>query len=204
MQSEVVQLIDKCIKETWLYDISRDYHNFFLLKEDTLKNAFYYHLRRRLGDGFFEQNHLRIFTEYQYGSERIDLVIAQLNEKSEEGGHLQNKVNNLVAAIEMKYKGSTSDIPFLQDVQKVLRFIKEDPAGSCQVYLAFIQEVEFYDWTVEHSWLSIREQKQTRGRLTELTHFWGSEIDKPRWNVRSYNGLNSALNTAPSLMAIVK
>lgn len=42
------EVIDRVIKEVWVLNISKDYKSFFLLKEDTLKNALYYHLRTRL------------------------------------------------------------------------------------------------------------------------------------------------------------
>lgn len=57
------EVIDRVIKEVWILNISKDYKSFYLLKEDTLKNALYYHLWTRL-QHFFEQNTVRIYTEY--------------------------------------------------------------------------------------------------------------------------------------------
>ena len=83
-------IIDKVIKELWISDIAADYEAHRLLKEDCLKNCFYYHLRRRLGDDFLEANNLQIFTEFNDGplhstGKRADIteLIASYNEDHE-------------------------------------------------------------------------------------------------------------------------
>jgi hypothetical protein len=45
---KVLKIIDRAIRNTWLDKISKDHKSFYLLKEDTLKNALYYHLRTEL------------------------------------------------------------------------------------------------------------------------------------------------------------
>ena len=54
------EIIDKEIKLLWKEDVSADYDACRLLKEDCLKNCFYYHLRRRLGDEFLDENNLEV------------------------------------------------------------------------------------------------------------------------------------------------
>ncbi|MDA8221818.1 MAG: hypothetical protein M0Z35_08950 [Desulfitobacterium hafniense] len=92
---DVLDTIDRAIKLVWKEDILRDYNNDFILKEDTLKNAFYYHLRARLGDDFLREHNFRIFSEYYLkNNERADLAIAMLKPEEETAGqeyHL-NKV----------------------------------------------------------------------------------------------------------------
>ena len=48
ISENVMKEIDHTIKEIWLNNIAKDYSNHFLLKEDSLKCCFYYHLRRKL------------------------------------------------------------------------------------------------------------------------------------------------------------
>ena len=117
---KIVETIDKEIKELWVQDISTDYDTYRLLKEDCLKNCFYYHLRRRLGDDFLEENRLQIFTEFNDGplhgtGKRADIAIVKLKEPGEEGytSHLRNYIEDVIAIIELKHKngfGTTEDI----------------------------------------------------------------------------------------------
>ena len=44
----IIQVIDEAIVSIWEHEIKADYENGWLLKEDTLKNALYFHLRNRL------------------------------------------------------------------------------------------------------------------------------------------------------------
>ncbi|WP_270578858.1 hypothetical protein [Caldibacillus thermoamylovorans] len=56
MTRNLIEKIDSVIKKLWLEDLVIDYAKNFLLKEDSLKNAFYYHLRTRLGRDFLIEN----------------------------------------------------------------------------------------------------------------------------------------------------
>lgn len=60
--TEIMQIIDEAIKSVWVNEIRNDYENKRLLKEDTLKNAMYFHLRNRIG-WLCDECDLRIFTE---------------------------------------------------------------------------------------------------------------------------------------------
>lgn len=62
--SEFSQILSDAITAIWEKEIKEDYINGWLLKEDTLKNALYYHLRNRLG-ALLDENNIRIFTEYR-------------------------------------------------------------------------------------------------------------------------------------------
>jgi hypothetical protein len=48
----ILTTIDRAIKEAWIHNVKTDYMNSYLLREDSLKNAFYYHLRTKLTDHF--------------------------------------------------------------------------------------------------------------------------------------------------------
>lgn len=79
----VIEKIDRTIKELWKQDILKDCNSHFAYHEDTLKNAFYYHLRRRLGDGYLIRHRLRIFTEYYLSdNNRADIAIVKLKPKA--------------------------------------------------------------------------------------------------------------------------
>ena len=58
---EIIRIIDREIKQLWKTDIEQDYANCMLLKEDSLKNAFYHHLRTRLTDDFLIKNQIVLF-----------------------------------------------------------------------------------------------------------------------------------------------
>lgn len=191
--------IDMAIKMVWKEDILRDYNNDFILKEDSLKNSFYHHLRNRLSDGFMTQNKIRIFTEYYLkNEERADLAIVQLKSKNEmgnDGYYLKDRVEEILAVIELKYKddGCGPD-PFLKDVEKVRKYIRLRSFQQCQFYLGFIHETDYS--VQETSWLSKRQQESwANGRLTELSAFTETESGKFDVKIISYNKLNSEFNS---------
>jgi phage gp46-like protein len=47
---QMQEIIDRTIKEVWTEKIPYDYQSNYLLMEDSLKNALYFHLRTRLGN----------------------------------------------------------------------------------------------------------------------------------------------------------
>lgn len=182
------EIIDHAIKEIWCNNIKYDYVNYNLLKEDTLKNSFYFHLRNRLTERFLEENRLKIYTEYYHKGLRADLVVVQLCEEPGYNGHLRNDVENILAVVEMKYKFGTNDDPFKQDVVKVKNYINNLDYKSCLYYLAFIHEVEKPN--KGFSWLTQRDLKWAEGKVTELNGYFIEENDDPIFQVVSYNGLN--------------
>ena len=66
MDKEVLDTIHRRIKYIWEEKIKEDYDDGWLLGEDTLKNALYYHMRKELSV-LFTENNLRIFTEFTDG-----------------------------------------------------------------------------------------------------------------------------------------
>ncbi|MFF2483763.1 hypothetical protein [Paenibacillus sp. NPDC058071] len=183
--------IDRAIKEAWINNIRADYSNYFLLLEDSLKNAFYSHLRSRLSDTFLLENKIRIFTEMNNGyEERIDIAIVRINDIEED--HLANRVVEYLAVIELKYKAKYTTItPFLDDIQKMRRYLKRKGMQDCQYYLGFIHEEEY--GLEETSWLTEREKNSwAAGKLTELSGFYNRGTCV--FTVISYNNLNEDLN----------
>ncbi|PER24587.1 hypothetical protein CN490_22520 [Bacillus cereus] len=182
MNYEIIEKIDTAIKKVWKEDLKIDYANYFLLKEDSLKNAFYFHLRNRLGEDFLNNNNLRIFTEYYINGERIDLAIVEIDLIAGEDYHLSDRVTRVLAAVEMKYKGAAvSDDVFYGDVNKILSFI-HSWGHETKHYLAFIQEKYFKTEDVVN-WLDDVQASKVKGAVTELYAYWDQENDETIWSV---------------------
>ena len=62
--AEIMQIIDGAIQSIWENEIQSDYNDNWIMNEDGLKTALYFHLRKRLAPVFAEHN-LRIFTEFK-------------------------------------------------------------------------------------------------------------------------------------------
>ncbi len=141
----IENIIDKAIKEIWMNEIAIDYKSGWLLKEDTLKNSLYFHLRNKLG-GLFEENNIRIFTEFTDDKfrgkhKRPDMVIAKVppEQVSEYWG---NDVVECLAVIEIKFKtGYKSSEDIFNDYEK-LKYYKTELGIDCKLYMATIWEYE--------------------------------------------------------------
>ncbi|BCB35596.1 hypothetical protein [Bacillus cereus] len=185
----IIQLIDKEIKELWLTEIYYDYCSFSLLKEDSLKNSFYHHLRNRLTDEFLLKNSIRIFTEFSINGIRADLAIVKLSDTPGENDYLQNSVEDILAIVEMKYKNHWNDTPFIKDIKKIKNCIKTFPYKNCQYYLAFIQEAVYEQ--NDFAWLTLKDIKWANGHVTELNGYYIENNEQPVWKINSYNNLNN-------------
>jgi hypothetical protein len=176
--------IDKTIKNIWGNEIYEDYANEFLLKEDTLKNSIYYHLRKKLTDEFFYENDIRIFTEYDLHDRfRADIVIVKLRPEEEmsEEYFLQDRVLDILAIIEIKYK-NTNLKPFESDILKVKKYIQSEKYPKCQYYLAFICEDTRYEkkkWIDEETWI--------RDNVTILDVMYDSKTGYFEPRIKTYN-----------------
>lgn len=174
------QVIKRAILKVWTKDIKSDYHRHLLLKEDTLKNAFYYHLRKRLGDTFLEKNNLAIFTEYFIVGERIDLVVVEIDPVKAKSNYLGDCVIKTLAVVEMKYKGgNVQDIIFQKDVDKIMNYLMKDEQETL-FYLAFIREVWFQEDEIDY-WLNPEQQIVAKDRITELLAYHSIEQEKMLW-----------------------
>ena len=70
--------IDRIIKETWKKNMHKDYYDCNMLKEDSMKCCFYYHLRRKLST-ILKKYNLRIFTEYYVSERECKIVCVKRN-----------------------------------------------------------------------------------------------------------------------------
>lgn len=163
---ELIDEIDATIRYVWKNKIKDDYNNGWLLKEDTLKNSFYFHLRSKLGD-LFDKHDIRIFTEFtdekfKGTGYRPDMVIATVNFDSDDS-YYGNSITNCLAVIEFKYKqGFNSSTDIYEDYKK-LRKYASNLKINCKLYMATIWEYEDDEtcWESENS-------RWATGKLTEL------------------------------------
>lgn len=185
VNNKIIERIDSVIKTVWSKDLKMDYDKKFLLKEDTLKNAFYFHLRTRLGESFLNENNLRIFTEYYIDGERIDLVIVEIDPVRAEEYYLGDCVNSILAVVEMKYLNPYASASiFYKDVQKILSFIHTWD-NNTKHYLAFIQEKYFKTEDIEN-WFENEQAANAKGKVTELYAYWNVDSDETVWSIADH------------------
>lgn len=167
MDKEVLETIHRRIKYIWEEKIKEDYINGWLLKEDTLKNAFYHHLRAELAS-LFEANDIRIFTEFTDSKfknrhYRPDMVIATVDLDNAENDYYGDNVNDCLAVIEFKYKAnfnSWKDIA--ADYDKLESYINHLNING-RLYMATIWEQEDDPTT----WIR-KNAAWAKGKVTEL------------------------------------
>lgn len=165
-KKQLINIIDRTIRDIWKNEIAFDYEDGWLLKEDTLKNAIYFHLRTKLGK-LFENNDVRIFTEFTDDKFkgtgcRPDIVIAKVNFDSEEK-YYGKWVKECLCIMELKYKGSyNAKQTILDDYEKLHRYF-QDFNVNCKMYMATIWEHEEGKINYER-----KNSAWAKNRLTEL------------------------------------
>ncbi|MGN0528090.1 MAG: hypothetical protein ACI4IE_03075 [Eubacterium sp.] len=164
--------LNEIIKSVWDNKIENDFRNSCILNEDTLKNAFYCHLRNEM-EKCIEYSDFRIYTEcndfgFSDYSQRPDLIIAKLN-KETQGKRIE--IEEIVAVIEFKYKSEKCtyvcdeimhDVDKLKDYHRNIRKLSD----NCRFYIGaitlgdFTQDEWIYDKRTIENW--------GKGRITEL------------------------------------
>ncbi len=168
--SKVIEEIHNTIKYVWEFDIPNDYNNKLLLKEDTLKNSLYFHIRTRLGT-LLEKYNIMIFTEFntdkfRHTGYRADMVIAQINLDKTYHEFLGDCIENFISIIEIKFKGDFKTAPDIikKDYIKTQKYIKSLGLGdNCHYYVATIWECY-----PDSKWWIDKDTKWAKGKLTEL------------------------------------
>lgn len=169
---ELLKLIDKTLVDIWTNEILSDYKLGWLLKEDTLKNALYFHLRSKLGT-VFEYNNIRIFTEFtdcefKQTGYRPDIVIARVDMNAS-SQYLGDNIKECIAIIEVKYKtGYAASKDIISDYEKLKLYVQKLRV-TAKLYMATIWEYtdKPISWEQENSaW--------AKGRLTELNASYNS------------------------------
>lgn len=183
----VLKVLDATIKRIWKDNIYDDYVEEFLLKEDSLKNALYYHIRRELTDSFMERQNIRIFTEYELDNNcRADIAIVRLKPEAEKNDRcsIKENIETVLAVIEIKYKDNKTSInPFRSDINKMKKYISSGLYPECQFYLAFICENE----TIKiDSWIG-KEHQWIKNNLTVLDIMYSEKIGYYESRIETYN-----------------
>ena len=184
MDKKIIKTIDDTIKYIWENDIKADYKYGWLLKEDTLKNSFYFYLRSKLENLFFE-NDIRIFTEFtdekfKNSGYRPDIVIAKVNFDGD-SKHYGDDVRECIAIIELKYKrGFNASNDIYKDYEKLKTYVKDLHIG-CKLYMATIWEYEDNEdsWEDEYS-------EWAKDRLTELNASYAPETHAMRFYISEH------------------
>jgi len=171
--TEIMAVIDDAIQSVWKNEIQADYINHWIMNEDGLKNALYFHLSKRLEPTLMEHD-LRIFTEFKDAEfrkspYRPDMVIAHVDMNSDAPTWRQ-AVTNAPIVIELKFKSNFSDKEAIRaDYDKLKDYI-ETMNISGQLYMATI-------WACEDdrtTWIR-KNAAWAKGRVTELnaSFQWG-------------------------------
>ena len=141
----ISRIVDEAIISVWENEIQNDYKRLWLLKEDSLKNALYFHLRTNL-EKIFNENNIRIFTEFtdcefKHSGYRPDMVIAKIDPDADVA-YWGDAVTECIAVIELKYKtGFATNEEIYSDYDKLKYYI--DTLGvNSKLYMATIWEYE--------------------------------------------------------------
>ena len=178
--AEIMQIIDEAIKSIWVNEIRNDYENKRLLKEDTLKNAMYFHLRNRIG-WLCDECDLRIFTEFtdwdfRHTGKIPDMVIARMD-MEKDVRYWGDAVTECLAVIEIKYKANASaSRDIIADYEK-LRYYIEKLNLESKLYMATIWECEDGPTTWER-----KNAAWAKGKVTELN----ASYERGTWDMWFY------------------
>jgi len=186
MKKEILEKISETIDLVWKKDIKKDYNNGLFINEDSLKNAMYYHIRRRIGK-FMEENDLRIYTEFSNEifkkmNYRPDIAIVKMS-FSEEKEYIIDMYKNCVTIIEIKFQADTYSAPkkVYSDYEK-FKVYAEKFGNKCLYYMATIWESKD---NPSKPWLS--EEEWEKGILTELNASYNRKYDM-KFDVVKHNG----------------
>jgi hypothetical protein len=169
--------LNQIITDIWVKDLKKDYLNGYLLLEDSLKCAFYFHLRKRFEEeGLYKQG-LQIFTEFRLpkssdlGDNRVDIAIVKPRYEQHFKYSLWHNSYKVKALIELKFKGvhyKTIRV-FMEDIFKVMKY--SETFDETLLYVCSIHEK---DYNHRLSWLSNvpSNGKEKAKRLTELIGYW--------------------------------
>lgn len=172
---ELVKLIDRTIVDIWENEIQADYNNEWLLQEDPLKCALYFHLRNRLGK-VFEENGIRIYTEYtgkpfSDARKKPDMVIVRINTEMDYD-YLGETVEEILTVIEIKLKNGFAWSNSIYDDYEKLKYYVQELGVTAKLYMATIWEYEDDPTNWER-----KNAAWAKGRLTELNASYARESE---------------------------
>ena len=182
--TEIMQIIDEAIKSIWVNEIRNDYENKRLLKEDTLKNAMYFHHRNRIG-WLCDECDLRIFTEFTDGKFRgtgriPDMVIAKMDVQKDVR-YWGDAVAECLAVIEIKYKANAGASKDISDDFDKLRYYIEKLNVESKLYMATVWECEDDPTT----WIR-KNAAWAKGKVTELNASFARGTCEPQFYIAEH------------------
>ncbi len=178
---QLLEKIQSTLITIWETKIKKDYDDGWLFREDTLKNALYFHLRDEL-ETLFDENDIRIYTEFTGGEfahsgYRPDMVIARVDMEYE--GYWCDAIKECLAVIEIKFKfGFAPNKYVYADYTKFEDYTKNISTQG-HLFMATIWEYE----DEETAWLEDNPAWAT-GRVTELN---ASYIPDSDYEMRFYH-----------------
>ena len=173
-KNEILAAVDEALTSVWVNEIRHDYKSGWLLKEDTLKNALYFHLRKKLEHKLIE-NDLRIFTEFtdnkfKHSGYRPDMVIARVDTSFD--GYLGDAVVECPVVIEIKFKnGFAPNREIYADYEKIKYYV-ENLSLKSRIYMITIWEYE----DDESAWLT-ENTLWAHNRVIELNASYKRDSD---------------------------
>ena len=182
VDKEVLGIINKRIKYIWEEKIKEDYKNGWLLKEDTLKNALYYHIRMELSS-LFQEHNIRIFTEFtdaefKESNLRPDIVIATANFEDGVNGYYGDDIKECLAVIEIKYKSNFSSHKKILDDYDKLQVYADKLNFKGKLYMATIWECEDEATT----WIR-KNAAWAKNKVVELNASYKKSANEPQFYV---------------------
>ncbi|MEK1828968.1 hypothetical protein AAAC51_07415 [Priestia megaterium] len=180
----VSQFVHSVIQKVWLEDIKQDFDEKRLLRERSLQCSFYYHLRRRLGEDFIEENNIQLYPEFPIGNEKADLAVVVVDPNST-AINLEDRVTEVLSIIEMKHKNAKArERCFDEDIDKIMSYIKYIQSDA-MYYIAFIRE-KYFDPNEVINWITNEQALESNGQLTEMHSYGNLHTDEMIWNVIEY------------------
>ncbi|MCM3155019.1 hypothetical protein M3611_23695 [Priestia megaterium] len=162
--------LDQLIKEIWVTNIKKDYEEKYLYKEDSLKNALYYHLRSKMD----LSEEIRIYPEFRLScGRRVDIAIVKVDFEKARSHHLSESIHSIEALIEIKYiKAGLSDEAFYKDLNKLADYYISYPGAK--LYAAFIHEEHYSKEDLR--WLDYTSlSEEVKSNISEISGYLDSE-----------------------------
>ncbi|WP_078382351.1 hypothetical protein [Sutcliffiella halmapala] len=155
------KLIQEAIEYIWNNNIKDDLDKRMISNEDTLKCAFYKHLRERLSDEFLLENNLRIVTELPLSNfdikngdkhNRIDLTV--VDPQQTDFLPLKYWSNKVIVMVEFKYIQARierlnviNDFSFIKqihkDIEKLHQLTQLEKYNNTLMVGAFVHEMDY-------------------------------------------------------------
>ena len=153
------KIFKDAVIEVWETKSQRDYNNYFYINEDSMKNRLYKKITEKLGERFFLNNEVRLFTEYHIsdiGYADMALVDISSDDKWE-----------VLTVIELKnkYLNDRTIAKINKDYDKLGKYLKE--FNAIDTFMISINE-NVDDSSMGDSWNDYFKKKLEGKNIIEL------------------------------------